>query len=184
MGLFDNIDLSNLGGGSDYGTIGNAINDYVSGTSGDSYGAIGDAINSYVGSGNAGSSLGSSVGSLPWGKIFNTLGRLGIGIGSGISGYQSGQQAAYIPYTRWLGNGLAMTGIINNQANRQQGMNEAYGAGRALSSLLGQGYSLFGNNKLSSNLLDDSKYNLDDYYKTNDNYGAIGRAINDYVGGK
>lgn len=186
MGLFDNIDFSNLGGGSDYSAIGSGIDNYVKGINTD-YSPISSAIGDYMGSADTSSAMSNIGGALKnadWGKIVNTLGRLGIGIGSGIAGYQAGQQATYIPYTRWLGNGLAQTGYINNSQNRSNQLNQAYGAGRALSSLLGQGYSLFGNNKLSSNLSDNPTYNWDDYYKTNDNYGVIGRTINDYVGGR
>ena len=180
-----------------FGLIGNAIDSNIGGSGLDSFSFGGDTGLSlggdYLSSADT-SSLGGgfNLGSLPWGTIFNTLGRLGAGIGSGVSAYQSGNQANYIPITRWAGNGLAYTDILNNMANKQNQLNQAYGSGRALSSLLGQGFSLFGNNNLDTNLgNNDYNLKLEDYlggvnnskYDTQGNYSDIGNAIDKYIRG-
>lgn len=158
------------------------IDSYVSsGDMGNNYSALGSAIDSYANSGTDYDMSSSGLGGLDTGMLLNTLGRLGVGIGSGVSAYQSGNKPTYIPTTRWLGNGLAMTGLSSNLANRLSNLDQAYGSGRALSSLLGQGYSLFGNNELDSNINKNSSFdtNYDMYGKSN--YGAVGNAIDDYM---
>lgn len=79
------------------------------------------------------------------GGWFNTLGRLGTGILGALGDYDSSSnQQAYIPYTQWLGNGLAKFSAINNTANKQNQQNQAYGNTLMLSSLFGPGKSLLG----------------------------------------
>ena len=144
----------------------------------------GDGIGSSIADG-ASSGGGFNFGSLPIGTIFNTLGRLGSGIGAGVSAYQSGQQSNYYPYTRWLGNGLAMTGLLNNMANKQNQLDQAYGSGRALSSMFGNGYSLFGNGKYNNDNLGTIQPGTLYNTNTNDIYGngnsIVSNAINDYM---
>lgn len=157
-----------------YSLIGNAINDYVG--SGDTLGGL-----SNIGSSTS-SAGGFNFGSLPWSTIIGTLGKLGSGIGTGVASYQAGNEADYIPYTRWLGNGLAMTGYLNNSQNKQNRLDQAFGAGNMLSSLFSNGFSLFGNGT-SNNSLDElpTQYNIydtnwyDDIYKSNT---PVGSAIN------
>lgn len=79
------------------------------------------------------------------GSWFNTLGRLGVGLLGGLGDYQSSSgQQAYIPYTQWLGNGLAKFSAINNTGNKENQKNQAYGNTLMLSSLFGPGKSLLG----------------------------------------
>lgn len=74
---------------------------------------------------------------------FNTLGRLGVGLLGGLGDYQSSaNQQAYIPYTQWLGNGLAKFSAINNTGNKENKKNQSYGNTLMLSSLFGPGKSL------------------------------------------
>lgn len=121
----------------DYGSIGNVVNDYIM-DNGSSNGAIGDAINNYV-YGNDSSSVGGKLN----GGWFNTLGRLGTGLLGALGDYEANsKQQAYIPYTQWLGNGLAKFSMINNMANKQDQQNKAYGNTLMLSSLFGPGKSL------------------------------------------
>lgn len=121
-----------------YGAVSNAINNYVGGKQ--DYGAIGNAINSYV-NGDYNSDYGSGYGNSNWGSIINTLGRLGSGVLGGLADYQSSaNQQAYIPYTQWLGNGLAKFSAINNRDNKQQQQNNAYGNALMLASLFGHGF--------------------------------------------
>lgn len=83
----------------------------------------------------------SSGGRTNVGQIINTLGRLGAGIMGGLGGYESSaNQQAYIPYTQWLGNGLAKFSAINNTGNKQQQQNNAYGNALMLASLFGHGF--------------------------------------------
>lgn len=98
---------------------------------------------------------GFSLGNLPWGQITNVLGKLGAGLGSGISAYQSGQQADYIPYTRWLGNGLATTSYINNTANKQNKLDQAVGSGQILGNFPGDLFGLFNKGTGEKNLTHD-----------------------------
>lgn len=132
----------------DYGSIGNVVNDYII-DNGSSNGAIGDAINNYVNSDSYSSdglsSILSSIGNGGGRSWFNTLGRLGTGILGALGDYDSSSnQQSYIPYTQWLGNGLAKFNVINNTANKQQQKNDAYGNTLMLSSLFGPGKSLLG----------------------------------------
>lgn len=79
------------------------------------------------------------------GNWFNTLGRLGTGLLGALGDYDaSANQQSYIPYTQWLGNGLAKFSAINNTMNKQQQKNNAYGNTLMLSSLFGPGKSLLG----------------------------------------
>ena len=121
-----------------YDAVSNAINNYVNGN--EDYGAIGNAINGYVNS-DTGSGFNIGNNSTNWGSIINTLGRLGSGVLGGLADYQSSaNQQAYIPYTQWLGNGLAKFSAINNRDNKQQQQNNAYGNALMLSSLFGHGF--------------------------------------------
>lgn len=144
-------------------------------------------LNSGVGADTLGSAGGGgfSLGSLPWGNITNVLGKLGAGIGTGVASYQAGQQPTYIPYTRWLGNGLAMTGIINNAQNRQNLLDQYQGAGQALGNLRGNTFGLFNKDKRSNEFEDDLN-NTDNIYGWDNNiYGyttsPVGNAINNYM---
>ena len=119
---------------------------------------LGSADTSSVGDNLSSSGGGFNLGSLPWGKITNVLGKLGAGIGSGVSAYQSQQQPDYIPYTRWLGNGLAMTGYINNTANKQNKLDQAAGIGQILGNFPGNFFGLFNkdNNSFFADLRKDA----------------------------
>ena len=76
-----------------------------------------------------------------WGSLINTLGRLGSGVLGGLADYQtSSKMSNYMPQTRWLGNGLATTQLMNNMANKQLEKNNAYGNALMLSSLFGRGF--------------------------------------------
>lgn len=99
---------------------------------------------SWLNSGDAASSAGNILGNMDWGKVINTLGKLGSGIGGFMSAREAGNMPEYIPTTQWLGNGLARTGYISNAANKQNKLDQAAGATNALSSLFGKGYGLFG----------------------------------------
>lgn len=79
------------------------------------------------------------------GGWFNTLGRLGAGILGGLGGYESSaNQQPYLPYTQWLGNGLAKFSAINNTDNKKTQQNKAYANALKISSLFGPGKSLLG----------------------------------------
>jgi len=182
MGIFDAI-------GNSYGdSIMGAADNYIGG---DGLSNLDTSWLSGAGDSLSSSGGGFNFGSLPWGTIASTLGRLGSGIGAGVSAYQAGQQPNYMFKTNWLGNGLAATGLINNSANRQNQMDQAFGTGNMLSSLFGKGFSLFGNgnyDKLdtlptSYNITGSDIYNanLDDIY--GGNYGAVGNAVNNYIRG-
>lgn len=180
MGIFDAI-------GNSYGdSIMGAADNYIGG---DGLSNLDTSWLSGAGDSLASSGSGFNFGSLPWGTIASTLGRLGSGIGAGVSAYQAGQQPNYMFKTNWLGNGLAATGLINNMQNRQNQMDQAFGTGNMLSSLFGKGFSLFGNggyDKLSNNLGDytitgDNIYNDDLSSIYGNNNGIIQKTITDYV---
>jgi len=177
MSLFDMI------GGTDY-SVGGAINDY---TGGDGLSNLSsNNIMSY--DSLSGTGGGFNFGSLPIGNITNVLGKLGAGALSGAGAYQASQQPTYIPYTRWLGNGLAQTGILNNSSNKQNQLDKAAGAGQILGNFPGNFFSLFNKPSLVNNETSDGYYgydiyngNLDDIY--GNNYGPIGTAVNQYIKG-
>lgn len=155
--IMDNFSMGDLFGNTgDYGTIAGAIGDNVGGIEQGSY--LGNVIGDYASGGSDGGFGGFgglNLGSLPVGNILGTLGRLGSGIGTGVASYQSQKQPNYIPYTRWLGNGLATTGYLNNAANKKNQLDQYVGTGNMLSNLFGQGFSLFGNGKNNEDALSD-----------------------------
>lgn len=180
MGIFDTM-------GNSYGdTIIGATDNYIGGD------GLSNLDTSWLGA--SGDSLGTTgggfnFGSLPWGTIANTLGRLGSGIGAGVSAYQAGRQPNYMFKTNWLGNGLAATGLINNTQNKQNQIDQAFGAGNMLSNLFGKGFSLFGNggyDKLNNNFGDytitgDDIYNNDLSGIYGNSNGILQNTITDYV---
>lgn len=135
-------------GDTNYGSIGSVVNDYI--MDNPSRGSqVSDAINRYIGDTDVENTLSGSGGSIIPDKLngnwFNTLGRLGTGILGALGDYQSNkEQQAYIPYTQWLGNGLAKFNVINNLSNKENQRNKAYGNTLMLSSLFGPGKSLLG----------------------------------------
>ena len=179
MSIFDsyNFDWEST----DNSPIGNAIGNYMSGNSGTDYGAIGNAINDYVQAGNTSSGFGSALSNADWSKILGTLGKVGSGIGGFIAAREAGKRPDYIPYTRWLGNGLAQTGYINNTSNKQNQLNKIFGTTNMLSSLFKNGYSLFGNNNFNdTSSLSGDIYNTESIYG-NGTYGPVGNAIDNYM---
>ena len=178
MGIFDSYDFDWSYGGS---PVGDAIGNYMTGNTGSDYSIVGDAINNYVSGGDTSSAIGSTLGNADWGKIINTLGRLGSGIGTGIATFQSQKQPDYYLDTQWLGNGLARSGFRSNKQDKRNMIDQLFGAGNITSNVFGPGYSLFGNSRNSGsfNTLPTS-YNMD--YDVQ-GLSPIGTAINNYVRG-
>ena len=157
MGIFDNYSFDWSYGGS---PVGDAIGNYMTDNSGSNYSVIGDAINNYTTSGDTSSTLG---GKLDLSKLLNTVGKLGAGLGTGIAALQNQNQPNYILDTQWLGNGLANSSLRSTNKEKQNMLDQIFGAGNMLGNIFGKGYSLFGNNygNLSTNLSSDiySDYN-------------------------
>ena len=133
-----NIDTSGYSFDGGLGSYGNSGFESVPigalSTDNNGYEVLGNLANSGLLNGDSGALKGN------W---FNTLGRLGTGILGALGDYDaSSNQQAYIPYTQWLGNGLAKFSAINNTANKQNQQNQAYGNTLMLSSLFGPGKSL------------------------------------------
>lgn len=114
---------------------------------------------SWLNSGDTASTAAGALGNMDWGKIINTLGKLGAGIGGFISARQAGNMPDYIPTSQWLGNGLARTGYVSNAANKQNKLDQAAGATNAISSLFSKGYGLFGRGFGDSNYTTTTDYN-------------------------
>jgi hypothetical protein len=171
MSIFDMVNS-----GADY-SIGSAIGDY----------AGGDGLSNFA-SGNimdysnlgSGSGFGSAFGNLPWGNIMDTLGRLGTGIGTAVSSYQSQNMPDYYFAPRWAGNGLATYQSVDNTSRKKNNLSQAYGAGDYLNSLFKSRFG--GGGDLSDSLSTASIY--DEYNPYKGNYGAVGNAINSFVRGK
>ena len=108
---------------------------------------------STLGGGEGLVSDGFNLGNLPWDKIINTLGRFGSGLGTGIATLQSqNNQPNYYLDTQWLGNGLARSNLKSNQQEKQNRLDQLFGAGNMLSNIFGKGFGLFGNGSLNTNL--------------------------------
>ena len=176
MSIFDSYNFDWSYGGS---PVGDALGNYMTDNTGDGYSIVGDAINNYVTNGDASSKLGNVLGNTNWGNVLGTLGKLGTGIGTGISAYQSQRQPNYMFIPRYIGDGLASTTVIDTTKNKKDQLNQILGAGDYLSSLFGQGFNLlgggFGGNKLST-----LPTSIDNIYE-NSNYGVIGNAIDKNV---
>lgn len=173
MGIFDSYNFDWSYGGS---PVGDAIGNYMTDNTGSNYSIVGDAINNYT------ASEGSNPTSynMDLGKLVNTIGRLGTGLGTGIAALQNQRQPDYFLDTQWLGNGLAKSNLRSNKQEKQNMLDQIFGAGNMLGSLFGNGYSLFGNNNgsLSTNLSSDI---YSDYNPYISNGTAVGNAINDYM---
>ena len=159
--------------------VGDAIGNYMSGNTGSDYSIVGDAINNYVSGEDTSSTIGNTFGNINLGNILKTLGRVGTGLGTGLSAMQSQSQPNYMFIPRYMGDGLASTTVIDTTKNKKDQLNQILGSGDYLSSLFGKGFNLlgggFGGNKLST--LPTSTDNI----YGNSNYGVIGNAIDDYV---
>ena len=173
MGIFDNYSFDWSYGDS---PVGNAISDYMMNDRNSNTSIIGDAINNYA------TSKGGNPTSynMDLGKLVNTIGRLGTGLGTGIAALQNQNQPNYILDTHWLGNGLANSSLRSTNKEKQNMLDQIFGAGNMLGNIFGKGYSLFGNNNgnLSTNLSSDI---YSDYNPYISNGTAIGNAINDYM---
>lgn len=177
MGIFDSYNFDWSYGGS---PVGDAIGNYMTDNTGSDYSIVGDAINNYVTSDNNSSTLGSK---LDLGKLLNTVGKLGTGIGTGIAALQNQQQPDYFLDTQWLGNGLAKSNLRSNKQEKQNMLDQIFGAGNMLGSLFGKGYSLFGrgNNGYQESFAPlPTNIGYDNVYTTNP-YGDISKSINNYV---
>jgi hypothetical protein len=117
---------------------------------------------------------GFNLGSLPWGNIIGTLGKLGAGIGGFISAREANKTPYLVPTTQWLGNGLAKTGYVDMSKIRQNKLDQATGA----TSAVGQAFELFGN-RLGKNKLDNIGAD-NDYLASSDFESWLNNKRNEY----
>ena len=101
---------------------------------------------------------GFSLGSLPWSKILGTVGKLGSGLLSGLAANETQKQPDYFLDTQWLGNGLAKSNIRSNRQEKQNQLDQMFGAGNMLSQLFPAGFGIFGNSSLNTNLGNTNTY--------------------------